>query len=123
MNTTLKDVLSLFGIMVLADQKVFAAEIEAFVDAAMRFGREYPHLEMPDEGALHIWYEENREELKSQLSMKHFEHWFKMLCARLELTFDADPLLLRLGEIACADGELHVSELALMELVGKRWAA
>ena len=115
------DLFSLLALMIFADKKVVEDEVRAFVRLAneLQVARDLePRL---SEAKLSIWYEENKSGIKAIFEGPNFETWFYK---KLDLLKDIPNKLAVLGvlcDIASADGEVHVSEKALVKLTAQSW--
>ena len=121
LSEELNDLLNLLGLMIFADKRVRKDEINAFVRLAdkLQVARDIePRL---SEAKLTIWYENNKAELKDVMERPSFETWFNKCLERLESIPNKLSILSVLCDIASSDGEVHVSEKALIKLVAQRW--
>lgn len=117
----LDDVLSLLGVTIIADKRVFSAEIEAFLKAAkdLKLARLIdPKL---SEARLLAWYEMNKDDLTEKVHSPYFKTWFYDCLDSLADLPDKSALLKAMGDISLSDGELHVSERALIVLAKLHW--
>ena len=117
----LHDLLSLLAVTIIADKRVLSEEIDSFVEAsnALYIARVMePQL---TEAKLLTWYEENKDELKQNVKSPGFEKWFYGCLDRLNHIRDKQAVLKVMADIANSDGELHVSERALMALAARYW--
>ena len=115
------DLLSVLGLMIVADKRVLEDEISAFVRLAdkLQVARDIePQL---SEEKLHGWYEGNKDELIGALKRPDFDTWFYERLDRLNPLPNKLSILSVLCDIASADGEVHVSERALIRLTAQRW--
>jgi len=97
LSEEINDLLSLLAIMIFADKRVLENEVSAFVRLAdkLQVARDIePRL---SEAKLAVWYEDSKD-LPDKLSI------LSVLC-----------------DIASSDGEVHVSERALIKLTAQRW--
>lgn len=120
-NTDLDDILNLLAATIIADKRVFAAEIDTFIKAAnsLKIARLIePRL---SETRLLSWYEMNKEALKGKIISPYFKTWFYGCLDRLAHIKDKQDFLSVMQDIAISDGELHVSERALIVLTELHW--
>lgn len=111
------ELLCLFSVMILADKRVFSVEIDGFVDSATLFFQETEMSPAPSQARLFMWFENNRDNIRTQLVEDNFEPWFEGLMHRVAKNFPAQNLIKVLHAIAKVDGEVHISETALVVLV------
>ena len=120
-SKTTHDVLTLLAVTVFADKHVYSSEIKEFINVA----KTLPHCQNPDdklsEARLLAWFEQNRLELKSLHASQAFEDWLLSLLERLSGLKDKTSLLQAMRLIARADGEVHISETALITLAKYYW--
>ena len=122
-DKTTHDILTLFALVIFADKRVFAREIEAFVDICVNTLSRNKHLKEMDEAEVLLWYEENRAEMKRYLDAPDFEEKFTALLDRLHPIPGKSEVLAAMNYIAASDGEVHVSETALIVLARRHWSA
>ena len=120
-NEDTHKVLSLFAAMVAADKRVYAVEIEMFMQVTIEFFEKTNIATPPSQARLLMWFDLNREIIQSKLTQRNFESWFEDLLSHVSDVYPAEYINQALDQIACADGELHISEKALMVLVEKYW--
>lgn len=121
LSENIDDLLSLLALMVFADTRVIEDEISAFVRLAdkLQIARSMdPKL---SEARLAIWFETNREQVQSAFEEDGFEAWLYERLDRLKPLPDKISILAVLCDIASSDGEVHVSEKALIKLTADRW--
>ncbi|MEP1231007.1 MAG: hypothetical protein ABJG88_10060 [Litorimonas sp.] len=115
------DLLSLFAVMVAADKCVYAVEIQMFSKVTIEFFEKTNVHSAPSEARLFMWFDMNREAIKSHLTQDGFENWFVNLLAKVSKIYPVEHVTDALRKIARADNEVHISEAALMVLVEKFW--
>lgn len=116
------NILTLLAITVCADKRIFADEIDSFIESAQ-------DLEIFSEGdenitpaKLLLWFETRRDELKARLAnIAVFENWLNPILDNLLDSPHKPAILNKMIKISKSDGELHVSEKALIVLAAKRW--
>ena len=118
----INDILTILAITVVVDKRVFAKEVDSFINSA----RNLDILETPDldlsPAKLLMWFESNRDDLKARMNQApSFEKWFNAIIDNLSEHPARHSILNRMIKISKADGELHISEKALITLVAKRW--
>ena len=99
----------------MADQKVLAEEVFAFVRAAMAIDSSL------SEARLHAWFSNNRPRLRSRLNHPDFSNWLLHCLDSVEVDHKPERVLKHLAEIAAADQNVHVSEKALIVLAARHW--
>ncbi len=117
----LNDLLTLLAMTVIADKKVFAKEIEVFLEAACTVESDLGRKPTLSRAKLLIWFHENCNGLRSMLGNNEFENVLNSLFLRLRVLPNKKPILDRMLAIAAADDEVHVSEKALMVLAARHW--
>jgi len=121
MSNDLDNVLSLIAATIFADKRIYASEIEAFVEITRKLKliqRLDPKL---TEVQLMAWYEDHKVDIQSQLSTPYFKDWFYDLLDKLATVPGKETVLDVMFKIAQADGEVHVSERALVTLTERYW--
>lgn len=121
-DETTHDILTLFALVIFADKRVFAREVEAFVDICVNTLSRNKHLHDMDEAEVLLWYENNRAKMKQYIDAPDFEDRFTALLDRLHPTPGKSEVLAAMNYIAAADGEVHVSETALIVLARRHWS-
>ncbi len=121
-TTDTQSVLELLAMTMFADKQVLAVEIQAFVRIVTRFQRDNVISTDLTEADIIKWYEARKQDLASVVSNHVFENWINAKVEALEDFPDKHLLLRAMDEIACADGEKHVSEQALEVLTTQKWA-
>lgn len=121
MKSELKDILSLIAAAVFADKRVFATEIDVFIKTTSKL-KIVTHLAPKiSEAKLLAWYEMNKDEIRKRLETPYFKDWFYDLLERLKDIPDKSEILKTMHAISLADGDIHVSERALMALSERYW--
>ena len=115
------DLLTLLATMIFADKRVYAKEIEAFVEMAkhLRVGSE--RTKPITDSTLLLWFEANRDKLSEIHTRPDFEKWLNIRLDRLKDYPGKSAFLKMMGDVAAADGEVHISETALGVLAARRW--
>lgn len=117
----LDNILSLLAVTIIADKRVFAAEIEAFVKATTQLKQARLIEPKLSEAKLLSWYEMNKDALTEKVHSPYFKTWFYDCLDSLSDIPDKSALLKAMREISLSDGELHVSERALIVLAELHW--
>ena len=107
--------------MIFADKRVRDDEIKSFVRQADRLQVARDIEPRLTEAKLVNWYERNKAELQAILESSNFDKWFFEKLDRLKSIPNKMSILGVLCDIASSDGEVHVSEMALVELTARRW--
>lgn len=115
------DLLSVLALMIFADKRVLDDEVRAFVRLADRLQVARAIEPRLSEAKLSVWYETHKDELKAVLERPNFEDWFYEKLDSLKSIPDKLPIMGVLCDIASSDGEVHVSERALVTLAAQRW--
>ena len=121
LSEEINDLLSLLALMIFADKQVLDGEVSAFVRLAdkLQVARDIePRL---SEAKLTALFGNNKDELENALEHQDFEGWLYSRLDRLNPLQDKLSILSVLCDIASSDGEVHVSERALIKLVAQRW--
>ena len=115
------DLFSLLALMIFADKRVVEDEVRAFVRLAnnLQVARDLePRL---SEAKLSVWYEENKSGIRAIFEGPNFETWFLKKVDLLKHMPNKIAILGVLCDIASSDGEVHVSEKALVKLTAQGW--
>ena len=117
----LDDLLSLLAMMIFADKKVVRSEVETFMSAAnhLQVLRDIdPRISEP---RLLAWFNTNKASLIKILNSNGFEAWLKSVLDSVSSLKDKTAILNVMNQISLADGEVHVSEKALMVFSARYW--
>ena len=117
----LHNILCLIAACIFADKHIYDSEIEAFVTSTLKLKiakRLEPKL---SKTRLLAWYEENKQTIRQRLETPYFKDWFYDLLNQLAKVPDKDSILNVMRDIARADGEVHISERALITLAERHW--
>lgn len=115
------DILSLLVATILADKRVYAKEIQTFLNAAKQLKRLPGNQENLSEAKLLMWFENNSDVIRSKLRGPDFEPWFYGCLSRLKAIKGKRYITDIMTDIAKSDDEFHVSEKALLVLTAKHW--
>lgn len=121
MQIDLHNILSLFTATIIADKHIYASEINAFLKSkgTLKIARQIdPKI---SEAKLLAWYEMNKDDIRQKLMTPYFKDWLYATLENLTHVSDKDRILDVMREIAIADGEVHVSERALISLTQRYW--
>ena len=121
MSEDIDNLLSLIAATIFADKRIYASEIETFIDttASLKLTQRLdPNI---SESKLMTWYENNKAEIQDKLSTPYFKDWFYGLLDKLTHVRGKETVLDVMRKIASADGEVHVSERALVTLTERYW--
>lgn len=121
MKTDLDTLLTLISTMIFADQRVYASEVMAFVKLTNELVAARGIDPDLSEAQLLTWYEYNKADIRARLVAPDFALWFHDLIVRLKDVADKPAILEVMNEISAADGEVHVNETALIQLVARGW--
>jgi len=117
----LHNLLSLLAATIFADKRVFATEVETFLNTADNIKQISHRDESISEAKLLSWFESNADSLRSKLQTSHFESWFYECLNKLDGLCDKQALINLMDKIAKSDEEFHISEKALIVLTAKHW--
>ena len=121
MNSEVKNILILISATIFADKRVYASEVDTFIQSAKSLGvlkRLAPSL---SEAKLLNWYEMNKDYVRDNLSTPYFKDWFYKLLDALSEVPEKEFIVEAMKKISQADGEIHVSERALIVLAERHW--
>ena len=113
--------LGLMAMTVFADKQVLSEEIKAFVRVGIYLKEAWLLPEEMDEPSLIKWYEANKIRLRSKLAGDRFAPWLNSCLSSLDPIPNKTPILVAMTDIAKADEDLHVSEIALVRLAARHW--
>jgi uncharacterized tellurite resistance protein B-like protein len=120
-NGQLNDILSLLAATIFADGRVFSSEIETFLKAANTLTTLRKIEPKLSEAKLLAWYEMNKEDIREKITTPYFKDWFYVVVENLSDVEDKGSILSVMKDISQADGEVHVSERALVTLAARHW--
>ena len=121
MSDDIDNLLSLIAATIFADKRIYASEIEAFIDTTASLNLTQRLDPKMSESKLMFWYENNKTEIQDKLSTPYFKDWFYGLLDKLKDVPGKETVLDVMRKIASADGEVHVSERALVTLTERYW--
>lgn len=122
-NPQINAVLTLIALSIFADKRVLSTEITAFVKSADIIQKNVKSPIPITETKLLMWFELNRGDIqeKMRLSSPRFKQWFDQVVSELPILRDKSFISKIVGDIAKADGELHISEKALSVMLERRF--
>ncbi|MDA8708526.1 TerB family tellurite resistance protein [Hellea sp.] len=115
--------MSLLAAVIIADKRVFAQEIEAYVEATLKLQNTLKLGPKLSEAKILLWYETNKANVKGKVAGPDFTAWLYECLDSLALVKGRQAILNGMNEIALADGVMHDDERALMTIAATRWAA
>ena len=117
------DILTLLSLSIFADKKVYAVEIKTLVQAATKIPLINGSQEFLSEAKVLSWYEIHKDEIREKMDLprSEFDAWLIPILTRVKGTSDKETLSHLMEMIAVADGEVHVSERALIKLIDQNW--
>jgi len=118
----LKDILSLIAATIFADKHVYASEIDEFIKSTgkLKIIRSLePNI---SEAKLLAWYEMNKKDVRANITTPYFKDWFYAILDRLKDVPNKETILETMHKISLADGNIHVSERALITLAERHWS-
>lgn len=120
-NKDVNGVLTLIALSIVADKRILSSEITAFIKNAQLIDKKLKNDSPITEAKLLAWFENNRVTLRDKVSLGPvgFEHWFKTVLADISDFEDKSFIMDLIEKISQADGEVHISEKALLALVGR----
>lgn len=122
-QTEMNDILMVLTVGIYADKKIHASEIEVFIKSVSRMNLSKHRLPTISEAKALAWFEMNKDHVRHIFSgpRSEFDRWFIPILERVGLHGDKLALLQLLRMIFLADNEMHVSELALTNLIKRVW--
>ena len=117
----LNNILSLIVATIFADKRIYDSEIDTFVKstASLKIAKKLePKLSRT---RLLVWYDANQNDIRKKLETPYFKDWFYDLLDKLSEVQGKRAILKVMDDIARADGEVHVSERALITLAQRHW--
>lgn len=121
LNKEVNGVLTLIALSIFADKRILSSEITFFIKSATAINKKVKSDTLITEAKLLAWFENNRITLRDKTSLGPvgFEHWFKTVLADVSDFKDKSFIMDMIQKIAEADGEVHVSEKALLALLDR----
>lgn len=118
----LDDILRLLVATIFADKRIFASEIDAFLSSAIILPAISQSKRNFSEAKLLAWYEIHKDTIRDKITTPYFKDWFYELLDKLSHLEDKKSILRAMKDISIADGEVHVSERALITLAARYWS-
>jgi len=121
-NTQTEAVLSLTAFAIFADKRVLSEEINKFISFAdILEVTNISDIKITEAKLLH-WFEMNKSDLQKKMEIGHegLSDWLNLVLDDLDGFKRKDLILEWINDIACADGEHHISEKALFAIVEDR---
>lgn len=116
------NILSLIAATIFADKRVYASEIEIFCKATAKLKVLQKTTNKISEAKILVWYEMNKDDMCQKMTAPYFKDWFYNLLEQLSDVQDKQSILDIMHKISLADGDVHVSEMALTTLAKRYWA-
>lgn len=120
-STEQNNILSLIAATIFADKRVYASEIEVFGKATAKLKALQESKPKLSETKILVWYEMNKDDIRRKITAPYFKDWFYDLLEQLSDVQDKQSILDIMQKISLADGDVHVSERALMALAKRYW--
>ena len=116
-STDVNNILNLIAATIFADKHVYDSEIEAFVKTTskLNLGQDLSETQLSN------WYEANKSNIRQKLASPFFKDWFYELLDQLSEIPDKASIINVMREVSKADGEVHISERALITLAERHW--
>lgn len=120
-SQNLDDLLSLLMAVIVADKRTFAEEIQVFVTEGVKLQTTLNMKPVMSEAKVLMWYELNKAAVKKNVLGPYLKTWLYDRLNRLAHIDNKPAILEAMRQVALADGEIHVSERALMVLAARQW--
>ncbi len=115
------DLLCLLTAVIIADKHTYAQEIQALLREMAKLQSILNVEPVWSEAKILMWYELNKSDVRNQALGPYLKSWLYERVNRLASTENKSAILEAMRQIALADGEIHVSERALMVLTARQW--
>ena len=106
---------------IFADKRVYASEVETFLKSCLKLDFLQQLSPKMSEAKLLNWYEMNKDAVCENLASPYFKDWFYDILDQISDVPEKKAILNVMHNISKADGEVHVSERALMVLAKRHW--
>ena len=106
---------------IFADKRVYASEVETFLKSCLKLNFLQQLNPKMSEAKLLNWYEMNKDNVCEKLASPYFKDWFYDILDQIADVPEKQAILNVMYSISEADGEVHVSERALMVLAKRHW--
>ncbi|MEP3654059.1 MAG: hypothetical protein ABJO36_04100 [Litorimonas sp.] len=122
-QTEMNDILMVLTVGIYADKRIHSSEIEVFIKSVARMNLSKHKLPKISEAKALAWFEMNKDHVRHIFSgpRSEFDKWFIPILKRVGQHGDKIALLNLLNMIFLADNEMHVSEIALNNLIKRVW--
>lgn len=118
---TWKDILAVLVSVILADQKVYKEEVDAFLDLTVQLNdRISPDILMTRKMAFD-WFVQNRHAMETLIGGDDMNEQMGLLLERLKPLSALEDILSAMVIISEVGGEVHVNERALIIQAAKCW--
>ena len=121
MKNELTDILSLIAATVFADKRIFASEIDEFIKSTNKLNIIRHFEPKMSEARLLAWFEMNKDDIRGKLATPYFKDWFYDVLERLKDVPEKESIIEVMHKVSKADGDIHVSERALIVLSENYW--
>ena len=120
-KTNSEEILELLAHVVLADKKIVAVEVDAFVNAALGLAIKSENGEIRSRKWLYEWFNRNIEQIDAN-SDRYDVHeiWARML-SKLEYSGNQKEILESMRNISVSDGYYHLNEKLLVAMAAGQW--
>ena len=117
----MEDLLALLAAMIFADKHTYGEEIEAFLEESAKLQTTLNIEPRWSDAKILMWYELNKAAVKTNALGTDLEKWLYERVNGLSQIEDKAAILEAMRKIAISDGEIHVSECALIVLTARQW--
>ena len=120
-NESWRDVMSLLGLVILADKRVYKEEVDTFVKAAVELNAKVnPGLFITDDMALG-WFMDHRERLQNILKSSVSKPKIDKILNGLLRSQNQQAIVDKMEEIARADNDYHKDEHYIVNRAREVW--
>lgn len=120
-NESWRDVMSLLGLVILADERVYKEEVDIFVKTAISLNKKVnPGLFLTQDMALK-WFVENRERLQKIQKSPVYHSKVDRIIGSLSRVANQTDIIDGMEAIACADKDYHRSEHFIINRAIELW--
>ena len=120
-NDSWRDIMSLLGLVILADNRVYKEEVDTFVKAAIDLNKKVnPGLFLTTDMALK-WFMENRDDLAAVLKSPAVKSKIDVIIKRLSRVPNQDAIIRVMEDIARSDQDYHRSEHYIISRAMEMW--
>lgn len=114
-------VLNLLTLTILADKVVRQAEIKSFVETSLALGKKIKFEEEISGARLLTWFDSNHNRIWNRMNGNDFQKWFLACLDTLRDIEGKEHILNSMTKIAHSDDEIHVGEVALINITARHW--